>query len=470
MDGDGLVDQRPAYHHLISVLEEAGLSTILLDRNHAILAFSSSAATLFGLFSGCERTPIRQFEQSPVMVNLAEDLAYLAAGRRIVEREFCDPVQRWFSRRIYMRTADGSDEVVVITLRDISNQKRGQIRAERELANRNSLAETLPDIVSRMDLERRRLFISPGITEIIDLPLEASRGKTNQELGFSAELCDLWDQTVSSVLRTGRPHQAEFKIVDRYGRERWFDDRLIPERDASGHVVSVLSIARDITDLVEAREALERALNEQETLLADVHHRVKNNLFLVIGLLSLEKQRLTAAEFTADDMITSFDKVIARIHVISTIYTHLYENSEGSQHLSTAMYLGELIRLVQVSERGRSVTVQSDIDDVPIPPHQALPLGLIVNESLSNVYKHAFPDGRAGRVYVALKRAAAGGLTVTIADDGVGMKAHQNGHSVGTKLVESLVSQLQAVVTEEPQSPFSVGTVFRFTFDPNGEA
>ncbi|MFW6213685.1 MAG: sensor histidine kinase, partial [Spirochaetota bacterium] len=384
VEGEAHIEKR-SLHHVVSCLEQAGLIAILLNEHDELIDFSPAGAKLFG-FSGAARgQPIHRYAESPAAADLSDDLTRLRAGNSAVERELRDPLQRWFLRRVYVQSnLSWQDRIVVVTLRDISREKEAYAAVEREVANYRSLAERLPDIVSRMDHDRRHVFVSPNATDIVDLPIEAYSGKTNSELGLPRELCEYWDKTFDEVQRTGNAARRQFSLIDKHGRERWYDDRVVPEYDHDGRPAGFLSIAREITELVHTREELQKTLEERETLITDVHHRVKNNLFLVIGLLTLEKQRLANGEITSEEIIASFDRVISRVHVVSSINMHLYEHSNDSRFLSSVLYLGELVRLVQASEAGRDVVVETDIDDVPLEASRALPLGLIVNEALSN--------------------------------------------------------------------------------------
>ncbi|HVG60972.1 MAG TPA: PAS domain S-box protein [Hyalangium sp.] len=132
------------------------------------------------------------------------------------------------------------------------------LRAEAEVRQRERefrrLAENLPDVVSRFDPQQRLLYVSPGVTRLSGLPPEHFIGKTNAELGMPAEQMAQWRSAIDAALQ-GRESSMRFDHPTAEGA-RHFHAHLVPERDEQGHVVSVLSIARDVTAQVQAEQAL----------------------------------------------------------------------------------------------------------------------------------------------------------------------------------------------------------------------
>lgn len=216
--------------------------------------------------------------------------------------------------------------------------------------------------------------------------------------------------------------------------------------------------------------ALKQELAERDTLIRDVHHRVKNNLFLLIGLLSFERRTLEHELADPAPALRAIDRVVSRIHVVSSIYSHLYEIEPSAREISARAFLERLARLVSVSETERSVEIIADICDVYLPVHAALPVGLIVNEALSNSYKHAFPDGRPGTIALRLRQIEHGRARLILSDDGVGKLPSDDqasatdlepkGVHMGMRLIETLVQQLGGTL----HTPVSEGTTIEVEF------
>jgi len=153
-----------------------------------------------------------------------------------------------------------------------------------------TLVENLPDVVARFDSDLRHLYVSPAVERVTGRPAQDFVGKTNQELGMSSELVELWDAALGKVFATGQPERLEFAFQAPDGTRR-FDCRLVPEPGPGGAIPSVLSVARDVTDrwlayeaerhartvadeLREATVALTRSL-DRETVLVTLLDRLR---------------------------------------------------------------------------------------------------------------------------------------------------------------------------------------------------
>jgi len=201
--------------------------------------------------------------------------------------------------------------------------------------------------------------------------------------------------------------------------------------------------------LAAAVEELGQRNLEKETLLREVHHRVKNNLQVVCSLLTLQahghEPRLVA--FAAECR--------ARVRSMALVHEHLYQ-SENLQSVPLALYLQALVSEVAHSQPGSgSVSCRVDIQEIALPVDQAIPCGLVINELVTNAFKHGFPDGRSGQVSVSLVDCGAQSIELVVADDGIGIPAAVSvagGGGFGLALVAMLADQLGATVEIERDS------------------
>jgi two-component sensor histidine kinase len=213
---------------------------------------------------------------------------------------------------------------------------------------------------------------------------------------------------------------------------------------------------------LQADEFIRAALKERETLLKEIHHRVKNNMQVVSSLLSLQ-----AAQATEPETIEILDESQRQIRSMALIHEKLYR-SDSLAEIDFGDYVkslvDDLLRMYNVP-RG-AITIAVDIENVQLGVDTAIPSGLIINELVSNSLKYAFPDGRTGDVTVALQRAN-GVHTLTVADDGVGFPADLDFRatdSLGMQLVTALVNQLEGTITLDRTK----GTTFIITFKSEG--
>lgn len=219
----------------------------------------------------------------------------------------------------------------------------------------------------------------------------------------------------------------------------------------------VTAAIRDLTDRLrleaekrEARRAIEIAdalrtnLRERETLLQEVHHRVKNNLQVISSLISI--QRRSVADPVARAALTECQ---TRVQAIGLVHEQLYRFADYAR-VPFSDYVRTLVATVTQAIGASNVEVSLDISVGQLPVDKAIPCGLIVNELLTNAFKHAFPDGRPGRVAIALHRCSDGPLELTVTDDGVGLPDAPATISLGLHLVETLVAQLGGTFSSTP--------------------
>ncbi|MFZ5445616.1 MAG: sensor histidine kinase [Myxococcota bacterium] len=243
--------------------------------------------------------------------------------------------------------------------------------------------------------------------------------------------------------------------LHRDGREVPVEIGLSPLRTAAG--LLVLCSIVDITERRHAREQLQASLAEKEMLLKELHHRAKNNLQLIGSLLDLASSR-PGPEALAECR--------ERIHSIALVHEKLYQAGTFAR-IDFREYLQTLGEQVAHAWRGeRQVRLSLELAELSLPLDAAIPCGLIVNELLTNAYKHAFAARDGGHIVLRARRDD-GLVRLELEDDGVGFEPHRarrEGH-IGLDLVHALARQLRA------QLHFDVaaGTRATLTF-PGGQA
>jgi PAS domain S-box-containing protein len=166
--------------------------------------------------------------------------------------------------------------VAMLRSRTVNGLERDRVALEREVREGalhlrqaegqfKTLVENLPDIIARFDSDLRHLYVSPAVEHVSGRPASDFEGKTNREMGMSPELVEVWDAALLRVFATGQPERIEFTYPATEGT-RHFDCRLVPEVGSGGSMLSVLTVARDVTDSWLAYEAEQRARTTAEAL------------------------------------------------------------------------------------------------------------------------------------------------------------------------------------------------------------
>jgi len=202
---------------------------------------------------------------------------------------------------------------------------------------------------------------------------------------------------------------------------------------------------QDITERKSNEEKLKMALQEREVLLREIHHRVKNNIQIISSLLRLQSR--SVKDETALDILNECQ---GRIRSIALIHEKLYQSQDFAR-IDFADYIQNMvIHLISFhSGVGGRVNFRLEAVDVKLDINQAMPCGLIVNELVTNVLKHAFPEGRKGDLIIRLGVLDGGRYQLAVRDTGVGLAQDidlKNAETLGFQIVGDLVKQLEGSI------------------------
>jgi two-component sensor histidine kinase len=204
---------------------------------------------------------------------------------------------------------------------------------------------------------------------------------------------------------------------------------------------------RDITRRKAAEDGLKAGLAEKEVLLREIHHRVKNNLQVVLSLLGMHSRKVKDPA-----ALGVFTEARARIRAMGLVHEILCR-SAGTASINMRDYAGTLTRdIISAYGRTQDVVYECQVCDRAVPADIAMQLGLILNELVSNSLKHAFAGGRSGRVLVTMSTEP-GGCRLEVEDDGPGLPADlkdRAGNTLGLELVRTLAGQLSGTFEIPP--------------------
>ncbi len=264
-----------------------------------------------------------------------------------------------------------------------------------------------------------------------------------------------WREDVARRVEEGDRDPYETKILRKGGIPfpACVQGKQIPYQ---GRLVRVAEI-RDITEQKQAREAIQALLREKEILLAEVHHRVKNNLNVVASMLSLQRSHVSCSE-----AVTALHDAESRVRSMMVLYDMLRQRGVYGEVLLSD-YLEPLARLVVgMFPHAGTVRLETHIDPVCLETKTVFSLGIIVNELLTNVMKYAFVERDGGVVSLAVARQ--GELVIMkLRDNGQGMPQEMDlskSAGFGLQMVSLLVSQIGGTLSVEREQ----GTCFVLTF------
>lgn len=240
-----------------------------------------------------------------------------------------------------------------------------------------------------------------------------------------------------TLAQTGK-FEGQFQYLTKSGKTFWgaVNTNVV---EIEGRLYQSSRIS-DISESKKFTNEIQSSLKEKETLLAEIHHRVKNNLAVISSLLTLQKEQIQDAEVQK-----VFDETNNRIYSMALIHNLLYENKSFSR-IDFSDYLQRISKHIyeSLSNPEKKIELMLNCEQLNLEIGKAVPCGLIVNEALSNCLKHAFNSKSSGKIAIGLKREGFYGK-LSICDNGIGFipGKDQKTSSIGLMLIESLCEQIE---------------------------
>ena len=308
-----------------------------------------------------------------------------------------------------------------------------------------SLVETIEEGIVNVDENETFVFVNQAAADIFGYSKDEMIGKNLEELTSPEMFQKLLEET--STRKKGESSYYELQILRKDREQRIITVTSTPNVSKNGEFQGSFGIYHDITKRKKAQEQIKKDLKVKEVMLREIHHRVKNNLQVIISLLNLQSQRIN------DDKVREiFDISKARIRSMALVHEKLY-GSENLDSINFDEYIRSLTRhmLGIVGEIAYYVKVDIDVKDVVLDINKAIPCGLIINELVSNAFKHAFPDymdkpeGRKGNINISMYKDKQGKYNLIVQDNGIGLPKDfniKNIKSLGMILITSLTEQI----------------------------
>lgn len=327
------------------------------------------------------------------------------------------------------------------------------------------ILDSIGEAVIIVDPEERTIMHCNLATEsVFGYGKEELIGLNTSILHVNREYYHQFGEKSKAILRKGKVFKGEFQMKRKDGTviETFHTVSILQkERGWKGGVVSVI---RDITDQKRAEQQMNRNLREKTILLAEMHHRVKNNLAVMAGLLYMQIEA-SVSEEVKSSLTTSY----CRLQSIAIVHEQLYQKAEQDAFIYLDTYLIQLLenidQIIELPEK--EVTVGIDSDHISIPLIQAVSMGLLLSELLVNAYQHAFTDRDKGHVHITaiLKK---NHLHLDVSDNGTGLPADfsLDSPSMGITIIKNLVQQLNAEISYTTGA--GEGTTFRISFELSG--
>lgn len=309
---------------------------------------------------------------------------------------YYDDKKAWYRAQISpIKGKDDQLEGIIVTAEDITAQKKSELELINKSERIKAIINNTNDIICSID----RVF---NITEFNSVFSEMVKLGYHIELQYGMPVLQFIDPTKHQHLIAiyNRALKGEvytdiqsFKVSN--NESVYNETNYNPIYNADNEIVGINIFSKDITQRVKDEQKIKNALKEKEVLLAEVHHRIKNNLAMVSSLLQLQEMNITNEE--AKQAL-----VLSRKRIKSTALIHeLLYQSESFQSINIHDYLTELFNYLKIDNR---IRLQLNGDTVNINLSTALPLGLMLNEIMLNSFKHSYKDASEGMTKIVTTR------------------------------------------------------------------
>ncbi len=331
-----------------------------------------------------------------------------------------------------------------------------------------TMFESMAQGVVFQDAEGKIISANPAAERILGLSLSQMQGRTSLDprwrtIHENGTVFPGETHPAMVALKFGREAQAVMGVFHpTEGSYRWISVHAVPlTKPGEQAPYQVFVSFEDITDLKKAETALQQSLNEKDLLMKELQHRVKNNLNVVQSMLSLEIDRTKS-----EDLRQVLIDARSRIHTMSSIYERLYRSSEIGM-IDLHLYIEDFIRSLHdmyILEPGR-LRFATKLEEMRLELKRAIPLCLILNELVSNAYKHAYPDGRRGEIRISLRIYQNEHAELVVSDDGIGFPEGFDAASsegMGLLLVRMLTEQIGGTLRTETNLGCGASVSIRF--------
>ncbi|MEA2096359.1 MAG: PAS domain S-box protein [Candidatus Cloacimonadota bacterium] len=387
----------------------------------------------------------------------------------------------WIMQRFYaiMDENDKVEKVVILTS-DISDRKKAEIK-------QNTLYNISNALITVDNLHELFIKIRKHLGNVLDTTnfyIALYDEKTDMiSLPYDVDIKDVYEtfpagKTLTNyVIKTGKPLFANRQFLDELAKQGEVEIIGTPSLSWLGvplkignKVMGVIAVqsydnpdlySKDDLEILtfvseeialainrkQADERIKRNLNEKDTLLRELYHRTKNNMQIISSMLRMQSRSIENKSLSGDTGIEivheSFDEIINKIKAMSLVHQKLYQAKDLS-HINLKEYITDLIKLLMISFgiRSEKVSLNLDMEDIPVLIDFAIPLGLVLNELISNIFKHAFPNNDKDEITIRLYKDNDNTINIHLSDNGMGIPKDvilENVNTMGLQTVFSLI-------------------------------
>lgn len=352
---------------------------------------------------------------------------------------------RFETKGTILKDQNGLPEEVLFNTRDITERTRADLALRRSEAESRLLLDHSSAMIWSLTPDGAFAYASPSGTMTTGHDHQAMQGEPFADYVHSEDLAICLDRIGELIEAKSATPPVTYRFRHADGSWHWHEATAAPVLGPQGEVASIVGVSRDVTSQKQAHQEIQRQLWQKETLLKEVHHRIKNNIAQIESLLSMRVNSAANAEAAA-----VLREAVSRVRSFRVLYEKLLIG-DGYQLVSMKAYLDGLVDSLLSVYGEPKLSVERRVADFQISSKKAVPVGIILNELLTNAVKYAFGGSGDGRVSVNLSKSGTRARLV-VHDNGVGLDRSftlNESSGFGLRVVRMLSEQLGGTFTVE---------------------
>jgi len=430
-----------------SMTEQINEMIFLTDKKGKITYTSPASSKIFGY------TPqemegqlfMRYLKKTEIPKAMKQFLKTLSSGNPAVNMELLMKHKNGkifhgeLSGRLFK---DNKLEGTIGVIRDITERKL----AEEENLKLLTAVTQSPSIIAITDLHGNLEYVNPKFTELTGYSFEEAKGENVTILRSYEQSNEIYEELWQEI-SSGNEWRGEFYNKKKNGELFWESASVSPIIDKKGKTINYIKIAEDITERKKNEDQIKKDLKIKTALIQEIYHRTKNNMAVISAMISIQSRH------TENDYVKStFREINNKIQAMSLVHQKLYEVKDLS-NISLNDYIDDLTKLIKASYGiiSKKINFKLDMQELKISIDSAIPLGLIINELVSNIFKHAFPNRQEGEILIRLFSDKDKYINLELSDNGIGFPQNfdpRKDGSMGLTSVYSIVEhQLKGEVS-----------------------
>lgn len=405
------------------------------------------------------------FEKKEAEEMIESDRAVIKRSKQVIFEEFLETAigpRHYMVNKFPLMGIAGLENAVGGIGTDITEIKKTEEHLQETKQKLREIIEHSTNLFYTHNTNHELTYLSPQSIDFLGYPPEEAKRRWTEfvtdhpdnEKGFESS---------QRAINTGTAQPPfELELIRGDGEKIWVEVNEAPVVK-NGKTVSMAGSLTNITKRKTAQRVIHESLREKETLLAEIHHRVKNNLAVVASLMQLQAMESESSEVQGELL-----ESVLRIKSMASIHEQLYR-TENFSNIDFANNLEKLVgEVIDTMQSSNGVTLGFDCDEVRLSVNQAIPCSLIVNEVITNVIKHGFSGRETGEIITKLHQKG-DEVTISIEDDGIGLPENfdpESTKTLGMQLIKTLTGQISGKYRFESKGK---GAIFRLTFDNKSE-